>query len=58
MDLSYGSTGSYDQASTAIIAVLAVGMALLFLLPGIGADGRTRTRRAAQPTSEMVLAAG
>ena len=46
MDLSYGSTGTYDQASTAIIAVLGVGMALLFLLPGIGADGRTRLRPA------------
>jgi len=64
MDLSYGSTGSYDQASTVIIAVLGVGMALLFLLPGIGADGRARLRRPAavpapaQPAGELAMAAG
>lgn len=57
MDLSYGSTGTYDQASLAIIAVLGVGMALLFLLPGIGADGRARTRRPAGAAGEMTLAA-
>jgi MFS family permease len=59
MDLSYGRTGSYDQASLAIITVLAAGMGLLFLLPGIGADGRTRARRpVAEPLGEMALATG
>lgn len=63
MDLSYGRTGSYDQAALAIIATLGIGMALLFLLPGIGADGRTRVgRRPADPRKEAsvepVLVAG
>jgi MFS family permease len=58
MDLSYGRTGSYDQAALAIIATLGVGMALLFLLPAIGPDGRARLRRAgAEPSSELALAA-
>lgn len=59
MDLSYGATGSYDQASIAIIAVLGAGMTLLFFLPGIGADGRTRIRRkAVEPTGDLAFAAG
>lgn len=60
MDLSYGATGSYDQASIAIIATLGAGMALLFFLPGIGADGRTRERRPAAPgpVVELSLAPG
>ncbi|MEE4450659.1 MFS transporter [Novosphingobium resinovorum] len=59
MDLSYGATGSYDEAAIAIIAVLGAGMGLLFLLPGIGPDGRARVRRTgAGPTGELALAAG
>jgi MFS family permease len=55
MDLNYGATGSYDQASVFIIATLGVGMALLFLLPGIGADGRARVRVRAV-SGELALA--
>ncbi|WP_404478268.1 MFS transporter [Novosphingobium sp. BL-52-GroH] len=60
MDLSYGRTGSYDQAALAIIGTLGVGTALLFLLPGIGADGRTRVRRAgaAEPAGDLALTPG
>ena len=57
MDLSYGATGSYDQASIIIIATLGVGMALLFFLPGIGADGRTRVRvRTQEAAGELAMA--
>lgn len=59
MDLSYGATGSYDRASIAIGAILGAGMVLLFLLPGIGVDGRTRQRRVAarRTTADLTLAA-
>ncbi|MFC0204623.1 MFS transporter [Novosphingobium soli] len=59
MDLSYGRTGSYDQAAIAIVATLGAGMVLLFFLPAIGSDGRVRQRRApARAAGELVLAAG
>lgn len=35
LDLSFDRTGNYDQASLALIAVLAVGMILLFFLPSL-----------------------
>lgn len=60
MDLSYGHSGSYDQASIAIIVTLALGTALLFFLPGIGADGRTKMRsaRGTEASSGRLLAIG
>lgn len=61
MDLSYGATGSYDEASIAIIAMLAGGMVLLVFLPAIGVDGRAKLRgRKAKrgDGAEMALAAG
>ncbi|MYL98463.1 MFS transporter [Novosphingobium sp. FGD1] len=61
MDLSYGRTGSYDQASIAIITVLGAGMGLLLLLPGIGQDGRVRLRSRsgiADAPADMALSAG
>ena len=62
MDLSYGRTGSYDQAALAIIATLGIGMALLFLLPAIGPDGRARLRGAGDgpsgtPAGDLIPAA-
>ncbi|AOR79066.1 MFS transporter [Novosphingobium resinovorum] len=59
MDLSYGATGSYNEAALAIIVVLGAGMALLFFLPGIGADGRTRVRPVKPVASgDLAMAAG
>jgi MFS family permease len=44
MDLSFGRTGSYDQAAVMIAAALAFGMTLLFFLPTV-----PRTAVAAEP---------
>ncbi|PNU06735.1 MFS transporter [Novosphingobium guangzhouense] len=59
MDLSYDATGSYDRASMVIISVLGAGMGLLLLLPGIGVDGRPRTRAPnVMEPAQLTFAAG
>lgn len=54
MDLSYGQTGSYDQASLLIAGGLAFGMILLFFLPAVPNAAR---REAAVPLEGALTAA-